>query len=78
MAEHVESEPISSYHYHNWQKVTGLSSVLTDEDIYENNLAIQIWKQAQISESDSANCKEESIYINTEQYSRSQGRDAHL
>ncbi|XP_034276732.1 linker for activation of T-cells family member 2 isoform X3 [Pantherophis guttatus] len=67
---------------HGYQNVIGTiksNRLLADEDIYENNLAIQIWKQAQISESDSANCEEEeSIYINTEQYSSSQGRDVHL
>ncbi|XP_070801813.1 linker for activation of T-cells family member 2 isoform X2 [Pituophis catenifer annectens] len=57
---------------HGYQNVIGTiksNRLLVDEDIYENNLAIQIWKQAQISESDSVNCEEESIYINTEQYS---------
>ncbi|XP_058020319.1 linker for activation of T-cells family member 2 isoform X2 [Ahaetulla prasina] len=58
---------------HGYQNVIGTiksNRLLADEDIYENNLAIQIWKQAQISESNSANCEEESIYINAEQYSR--------
>ncbi|KAM3855366.1 linker for activation of T-cells family member 2 isoform 4-T4 [Vipera latastei] len=56
---------------HGYQNVIGTTkSSRCDEVIYENNLAIQIWKQVQISESGSANCEEESIYINTEQYSR--------
>ncbi|KAM3855364.1 linker for activation of T-cells family member 2 isoform 2-T2 [Vipera latastei] len=92
-ADSTYVEPLSSHHY-NWQKVTGLSSdddshgyqnvigttksSRCDEVIYENNLAIQIWKQVQISESGSANCEEESIYINTEQYSSSQRRDVHF
>ncbi|XP_070591329.1 linker for activation of T-cells family member 2 [Erythrolamprus reginae] len=85
-------EPLSSHHYqkvaglssdddsHGYQNVIGTvksNRLLADENIYENNVAIQKWKQEQISESDSANC-EESIYINTEHYCSFQGEDAHL
>ncbi|XP_013916081.1 PREDICTED: linker for activation of T-cells family member 2-like [Thamnophis sirtalis] len=75
-------EPISSHHYHNWQpsdddshgyqnviEAIKSNKLVADEDIYENKIAIQIWKQGQTLESDSGSSEEESIYINTEQYS---------
>ncbi|XP_025025908.1 linker for activation of T-cells family member 2 isoform X3 [Python bivittatus] len=57
-----------------YQNVTGTlkssGHVLADIDIYENSLAIQIWKHSQISESSNVNFEEEPTYINTESYSR--------
>ncbi|KAM6466470.1 linker for activation of T-cells family member 2 isoform 3-T3 [Liasis olivaceus] len=57
-----------------YQNVTGTlkssGHVLADVDIYENSLAIQIWKHSQMSESSNVNVEEEPTYINTESYSR--------